>query len=357
VCVAGAAAAAASGAAAPSGPPRVEGDAVRAAAALGVAEARQAELFVRDALGPPPRPDARRSAFVLFCEQFRHEAAALLAAQTAAAHGELHAAQNTLAAALNAGGGMDLNQEQRSFVSQHASKEEWLVSLWREFGRLRQTAGFAGDRELDELAESAAEEEPFEPLDDEDELVRPDLESSGAISFDEMEQWELLRVGAPNTTPNGRASRHPHRRFLKGEEHYFALLPVVLLAGGYLILELNTSQQLQLNTLQQQQQQMAQRLRSAASIDELSALLPPGSPQPAGATLSQRRSTVLEALANAQLTNRQRLSQLHDQRLLKLLINSLRILLTALPTGLFFRMVAKPSYQLFNAVYKQLNQG
>lgn len=138
---------------------------------------------------------------------------------------------------------------------------------------------------------------------------------------------------------------------------YFALLPVVLVAGAYLILELNTSQQLQLNTLQQQQQQMAQRLRSAASIDELSALLPPGSPQPAGATLSQRRSNVLEALANAQLSNSQRLSQLHDQRLLKLLTNSLRILLTALPTGLFFRMVAKPSYQLFNAVYEQLDQG
>ena len=54
-----------------------------------------------------------------------------------------------------------------------------------------------------------------------------------AISFDEMEQWELLRVGAPNTTPYGRASRHPHRRFLKGEEHYFALLPVALHAIGH----------------------------------------------------------------------------------------------------------------------------
>jgi len=96
------------------------------------------------------------------------------------------AGSQPLDTALVAGGGMGLNQEQRSFVAQHASKEEWLVSLWREFGRLRQTAGFAGDRELDELAESAAEEEPFEPLDDEDELVRPDLESSGAISFDEI---------------------------------------------------------------------------------------------------------------------------------------------------------------------------
>jgi predicted Zn-dependent protease len=48
-----------------------------------------------------------------------------------------------------------------------------------------------------------------------------------------MEQWELLRVGAPNTTPNGRAARHPHRRFLKGDEHYFALLPVALHAIGH----------------------------------------------------------------------------------------------------------------------------
>jgi hypothetical protein len=65
------------------------------------------------------------------------------------------AGSQPLDTALVAGGGMGLNQEQRSFVSQHASKEEWLVSLWREFGRLRQTAGFAGDRELDELAQPA----------------------------------------------------------------------------------------------------------------------------------------------------------------------------------------------------------
>ena len=54
-----------------------------------------------------------------------------------------------------------------------------------------------------------------------------------AISLDEMEQWELLRVGAPNTTPKGLASRHPHRRFVKGDEHYFALLPVALHAIGH----------------------------------------------------------------------------------------------------------------------------
>lgn len=62
-------------------------------------------------------------------------------------------------------------------------------------------------------------------------LLRPPLDSTlrrvslDAISFDAAECWELAAV------KSGR--RHPRRRLLAGDEHYFTLLPVALHVIGH----------------------------------------------------------------------------------------------------------------------------
>lgn len=128
---------------------------------------------------------------------------------------------------------------------------------------------------------------------------------------------------------------------------YFAVLPIEVVAGGMLGLQLDAAGRSRLQTLQNQQQLITRRLDTASSLSELNALLPPG-PDQAAASLAQRRAAIGQALDSDRRNLSLRLSQARQQRRLNLVINGLRILLTALATGFFFRLLARPSSQLLD---------
>jgi len=112
-------------------------------------------------------------------------------------------------------------------------------------------------------------------------------------------------------------------------------------------LQLDAAGRSRLQTLQNQQQLITRRLDTASSLSELNALLPPG-PDQAAASLAQRRAAIGQALDSDRRNLSLRLSQARQQRRLNLVINGLRILLTALATGFFFRLLARPSSQLLD---------
>lgn len=127
---------------------------------------------------------------------------------------------------------------------------------------------------------------------------------------------------------------------------YGALLPVQLIASGLFVQDLNTAERLRLDTLKSQQQRITERLAAAGSLAELNALIPPP-PGQGGASLGQRQATIRQALANDQRSLARQLAQQRRQRLLgKLAVNGLRILVTALASAFFFRMLAGSSDQL-----------
>jgi hypothetical protein len=128
---------------------------------------------------------------------------------------------------------------------------------------------------------------------------------------------------------------------------YGAVLPVELIAGGLFSFQLDATVRSRLQTLQIQQERITQRLGTVSSTSELNALLPPsaGTGQ-ATASLAQRRATIQQSLANEQRNLSRRLHQERRQRQLNLLINGLRVLLTALATALFFRLLARPQAEL-----------
>lgn len=141
---------------------------------------------------------------------------------------------------------------------------------------------------------------------------------------------------------------------------YLTLLPLELLAGSMVMVQLKSNQHLQLTNLQAQQQQIARRLRSAGSIEDLNALLPQrarlaNTPTPAG-SVGQRRSALLEALASDAVRLQQRFSQQRQQQLLRLAINAFRVLIIALGTALFFRILAKPPEELLAHITRRLPQ-
>lgn len=126
---------------------------------------------------------------------------------------------------------------------------------------------------------------------------------------------------------------------------YGALLPVQLIASGLFVQDLNTAERLRLDTLKSQQQRITERLAAAGSLAELNALIPPP-PGQGGASLGQRQATIRQALANDQRSLARQLAQQRRQRLLSLAVNGLRILVTALASAFFFRMLAGSSDQL-----------
>lgn len=126
---------------------------------------------------------------------------------------------------------------------------------------------------------------------------------------------------------------------------YVAVLPVELLAAGLFNVQLEGNVRSRLQTLQIQQERITQRLGSAGTISQLNALLPPPADQ-RNATLPQRRAAIRQALANDRRHLSRRLHQELRQRQLNLLVNGLRIVLTALVTAVFFRLLALPHSEL-----------
>lgn len=137
---------------------------------------------------------------------------------------------------------------------------------------------------------------------------------------------------------------------------YFAVLPLELLAGGQVAFQLHAAERSRLQAFQNQQQLISQRLQAATTIASLNALIPPP-PSQANATLQERRTAISEALANDQDSLRRRLTSERQQRLINLLINGLRILITAVATALFFRMLAQPSEQFLARLARRFEQG
>jgi hypothetical protein len=125
---------------------------------------------------------------------------------------------------------------------------------------------------------------------------------------------------------------------------YFAVLPLEVIAAGVVGVQLDATGRSRLQTLQSQQQLITQRLDTAKSLSELNALLPPV-PGQAAASLKERRTAIALALESDRHDLRLRVSKTRHQRRLNLVINGLRILLTALATGFFFRLLARPSSQ------------
>jgi len=134
---------------------------------------------------------------------------------------------------------------------------------------------------------------------------------------------------------------------------YFAALPIEVVAGGMVGLQLDAAGRSRLQTLQNQQQLITRRLDSASSLNKLNALLPP-SPGQTAASLEQRRTAIRQALADDRRNLSRRLNQARHQRRLNLVTNGLRVLLTALATGFFFRLLARPSSQLLDQTAKSL---
>lgn len=134
---------------------------------------------------------------------------------------------------------------------------------------------------------------------------------------------------------------------------YLAILPIQLLASGPFVLELNRAERTRLQTLQSQQQRIIERISTARSLADLNALLPPPPGQAAG-SLAQRQASIRQALTNDEHALRRQLRHQRHQRLLALSLNGLRILLTALATALFFRLLARPSDQLLAQMRRDL---
>jgi len=134
---------------------------------------------------------------------------------------------------------------------------------------------------------------------------------------------------------------------------YFALLPVQLIASGQFVQELNIAGRFRLRTLQNQQKTINDRLAKASSLAELNTLLPP-QPGQASLSLAQRQAIIREALANDQRILHRQLSQERSQRLRSLVINGLRILLTALATAFFFRVLSRPSDKLLSRAINEM---
>jgi hypothetical protein len=126
---------------------------------------------------------------------------------------------------------------------------------------------------------------------------------------------------------------------------YFSVLPLQTFSSVFFVLQFNSAQQSRLQNLQSQQQLISQRLFSITSLAELNARIAP----PLGlnnATLGQRRAEIRATLANEQRQLQRNLRQERQQRLLQLLLSSVRIVITALATALFFRLLAQPSDRL-----------
>ena len=131
---------------------------------------------------------------------------------------------------------------------------------------------------------------------------------------------------------------------------YLALLPLELLATSLFIIHVNSEKKEQQLSLQRQHQQISNQIKSAVSIDVLNALVPPRFAPPIGSTFSQQRASMLQSLNGNLLQARRQLNVQHDQRVLSLSLNGLRIALIGLATGIFFRWLAKPSEQLLAGI-------
>jgi hypothetical protein len=128
---------------------------------------------------------------------------------------------------------------------------------------------------------------------------------------------------------------------------YFSVLPLQTFSSVFFVLQFNSAQQSRLQNLQNQQQLISQRLFSITSLAELNARIAPPLGQ-SNATLGQRRAEIRATLANEQRQLQRNLRQERQQRLLQLLLSSVRIVITALATALFFRLLAQPSDRLLS---------
>jgi hypothetical protein len=126
---------------------------------------------------------------------------------------------------------------------------------------------------------------------------------------------------------------------------YFSVLPLQTFSSVFFVLQFNSAQQSRLQNLQNQQQLISQRLSSITSIAELNSRIAPPLGQ-SNATLGQRRAEIRATLANERRQLQRNLRQERQQRLLQLLLSSVRIGITALATALFFRLLAQPSDRL-----------
>ena len=119
------------------------------------------------------------------------------------------------------------------------------------------------------------------------------------------------------------------------------------------MLQSNSAQQSRLQKLRSQQQLISQRLLSITSIAELNARIAPPLGQN-NATLEQRRAEIRAALANEERQLQRNLRQEREQRLLQLILSSMRIVITALASALFFRLLAQPSDQLLKQAIRTI---
>lgn len=134
---------------------------------------------------------------------------------------------------------------------------------------------------------------------------------------------------------------------------YFSVLPLQTVSSVFFVLQSNSAQQSRLQKLRSQQQLISQRLLSITSIAELNARIAPPLGQN-NATLEQRRAEIRAALANEERQLQRNLRQEREQRLLQLILSSMRIVITALASALFFRLLAQPSDQLLKQAIRTI---
>jgi hypothetical protein len=134
---------------------------------------------------------------------------------------------------------------------------------------------------------------------------------------------------------------------------YFFGLPLQTVSSVFFVLQSNSAQQSRLQKLRSQQQLISQHLLSITSIAELNARIAPPLGQN-NATLEQRRAEIRAALANEERQLQRNLRQEREQRLLQLILSSMRIVITALASALFFRLLAQPSDQLLKQAIRTI---
>lgn len=144
---------------------------------------------------------------------------------------------------------------------------------------------------------------------------------------------------------------------------YVAVLPLEVFAGSLQFVQINDIYRDQLRSFLDQQQQISQRLRSATSVEVLNSLLPPQPNRLVAAessttivNLAQRRAELLQALDSDGLKMRNGLALQRRQRRLRLVINAIRVLLIAIPTAIFFSILANPSKKLLSKLLRHIPQ-
>lgn len=136
---------------------------------------------------------------------------------------------------------------------------------------------------------------------------------------------------------------------------YLLVIPVELVAGTHLVVQIQISHTASLRQLQARQTLIGQRIQAAVTIDDLEALLQPGSRTATGDIPVLRRKQDLNlALRTHGRQLLATMTQQKQQRLTRLVTDMLRVILVALPLALFFRALSRSTDPNLGAVDRYL---